>query len=64
KNSLNTPVDVVPLTVSEVRRLLNRLVWRISHSVEQLLAWSFWRRQHQARAKAAHYRRHLARSPA
>jgi hypothetical protein len=55
---------VVPLTVSEVRRLLNRLVWPVTHSVQQILAWSFWRRRHQARAKAAHYRRRLARSPA
>jgi hypothetical protein len=56
--------EVVPLTVSEVRRLLNRLVWPITHSVDQMLAWSFWRRPHQARAKTSHYRRRLARSPA
>jgi hypothetical protein len=54
----------VPLTVSEVRRLWYRLVWQVTHSVEQILAWSFGRRRHQARAKAAHYRRRLARSPA
>jgi hypothetical protein len=45
------------VTVPEVRRLLWGVVWRAFPSVEQVLAWSAWRRHHQAVAKRCHYRR-------
>ena len=32
-------------------------------AIDFVLAWSDWRRRHQARAQAAHYRRPLARAP-
>jgi len=47
---------LIPLTVPEVRRLLWGVVWRAFPSVEHVLAWSTWRRQHQAVAKRCHYR--------
>jgi hypothetical protein len=63
KNTASAGDDLLPLTVSEVRRLLYHLVWQVARSVQHVLAWSVWRRRHQARAKACHYRRRLAPSP-
>ncbi len=48
---------LIPFTVPEVRRLLVRLLLKHSLPTLEVLAWSAWRRCHQARAKAAHYRR-------
>lgn len=48
---------LIPLTVPEVRRLLVRLVWPAHPTAEDVLAWSHWRRRHQARAQRFHYRR-------
>ena len=53
--------ELLPLTVPEVRRLLRGVMGRSAPPEEQLLAWSWWRRRHQARAKRCHYRRRLAR---
>ncbi|PRE88210.1 hypothetical protein C6Q13_11495 [Burkholderia gladioli] len=47
----------MPLSVQEIRRLLCRLLWRGTYSVEYVLAWSTWRRRHQYRAQQCHYRR-------
>jgi hypothetical protein len=41
----------------EVRRLLVALVWTTPVTPGFVLAWSRWRRRHQARARRAHYRR-------
>ena len=54
--------ELIPLTVPEVRRLLWRLVWRTLPPPAFVLAWSRWRRRHQAQARRCHYRRRLARS--
>jgi hypothetical protein len=43
--------------VPEVRRLLVALVWTTSVEPGLVLAWSYWRRRHQARARRAHYQR-------
>ena len=48
---------LVTLTVPEVRRLLARMVWPSHSDPAKLLAWSTWRRRHQARARRAHYQR-------
>ena len=48
---------LVTLTVPEVRRLLARMIWPPPSDPAQLLAWSIWRRRHQARARRAHYQR-------
>jgi hypothetical protein len=53
---------LLPLTVPEVRRLLWGLVWAELRDQRQVLAWSTWRRRHQARARRGHYQRRLARS--
>jgi hypothetical protein len=45
------------LTVPEVRRLLVALVWTTPVEPGLVLAWSRWRRRHQARARRAHYQR-------
>jgi SRSO17 transposase len=49
----------IPLTVPEVRRLLGRLLFPLSRSAPAVLAWSWWRRCHQARASASHAKRRL-----
>jgi hypothetical protein len=48
--------NLIPLTVAEIRRLLYHLVWKVLQPAEHILAWSVWRRRHQARAQACHYR--------
>ncbi len=48
--------ELIPLTVPEVRRLLVRVVLGWAHSIDQTLAFSTWRRRHQARAKHCHCR--------
>jgi hypothetical protein len=50
-------LGLLPLTVPEVRRLLVALVWTVPVEPGFVLAWSRWRRRHQARARRAHYRR-------
>jgi hypothetical protein len=51
---------MLPLTVPEVRRLLWRLVLKQLPTIEEVLGWSRWRRQHQAQAKHHHYKRRSA----
>jgi hypothetical protein len=54
---VNSALGLLPLTVPEVRRLLVALVWTTPVTPGFVLAWSRWRRRHQARARRAHYRR-------
>jgi hypothetical protein len=49
--------------VPEVRRLLLRLVWALVPDPQQVLAWSLWRRRHQHRARACHYKKRRAKPP-
>ena len=44
-------------SVPEIRRLLAALVLEHAPARQFVLAWSLWRRRHQADAAAAHYRR-------
>jgi len=44
--------------VPEIRYLLARVLLRPPIGTRFIMAWSLWRRQHQAKAAAAHYRRH------
>ena len=46
---------LVALTVAELRRLLACLVWRPPVDPAFTLAWSLWRRRHQATARRTHY---------
>jgi hypothetical protein len=45
------------LTVKEIRRLFARLITNTVHTIRHWLAWSRWRRRHQAQAKTRHHRR-------
>lgn len=49
--------ELIPLTVKEIRRLFAKLIANTVHTINHWLAWSRWRRRHQARAKTGHYRR-------
>jgi SRSO17 transposase len=53
-----TPADLIDLTVNEFRRLFDALLLGTKHTIDTLLAWSRWRRRHQARARECHHRRH------
>ena len=48
---------LIPITLSEARRLFAALVTNAATTVDRILAWSRWRRRHQQRARRAHYRR-------
>jgi hypothetical protein len=43
--------------VGEIRHLLWKVVYEVRQRVEAVLAWSRWRRRHQAIAKYYHYKR-------
>ena len=48
----------VVLSVAESRRLRGGPLWAARHvAAEAVLAWSDWRRRHQAQAKLSHYKR-------
>jgi SRSO17 transposase len=53
-----TPAPI-PLTVPEVRRLLGRLLFPLPRSAQAVLAWSWWRRCQQGRARASHAQQRL-----
>lgn len=48
---------LISLTCNEIRHLFASLLTHVGHRTEQVLRWSRWRRQHQAIARAYHYRR-------
>lgn len=50
---------LIPLTCNEIQRLFTAIV-RPMCAVTHRLGWSAWRRRHQARARASHYRRQAA----
>jgi hypothetical protein len=52
-----TPTGLIELTVNEFRRLFDALLLQTGHTIRTLLAWSRWRRRHQARARECHYKR-------
>ena len=51
---------MVPLSVSETRRLFHYFLEGEPLSVLHRLAWSVWRRTHQALARLYHYKRRMA----
>jgi hypothetical protein len=51
---------MVSLSVAEIRRLFFRLLGKPSFSFAYYLAWSCWRRAHQALARLCHYKRRCA----
>lgn len=50
------PAGLIELTTAELRRLFDGLLLHTPRPPSALLAWSTWRRRHQARARACHYR--------
>jgi SRSO17 transposase len=52
-----TSDELIELTVNEFRRLFDAILLAARHTLDTLLAWSRWRRRHQARARDCHYRR-------
>jgi hypothetical protein len=48
---------------NEIQRLFAALVGGPVGGAAHRLRWSWWRRRHQARARASHYRRQAARQP-
>jgi SRSO17 transposase len=55
--------DLVPLSIPEVRRLLQVVLHPHDTALRFVLRWSLWRRRHQARAQRCHWRRSLAAHP-
>ncbi len=51
---------LIPYTLPEVLHLVWSLVWQQVVAHAHVIAWSFFRRHHQAVAKACHYKRRLA----
>ena len=54
------PAGLIPLTCNELHRLLVRRVIEPARRPADPEAWSRWRRRHQHRARASHYRRQAA----
>ena len=54
---------MIRLSVPEVRKLLLKLIWSFAPPAERVLAWSVWRRRHQYRARACHYKKRGADPP-
>ena len=54
--------NLLPLTLPEVRRLLWALTWgKRPPPVARVIAWSRWRRAHQARARDCDWRQRAER---
>ncbi len=47
----HAPQGLIELTVNEFRRLFDAGLLATHHTISTLLAWSVWRRRHQARAR-------------
>lgn len=58
QNAITRPRRLAKLTVAEIRRLFN-LIGKDDHAVDLGLHWSLWRREHQADARAHHFRRRM-----
>jgi hypothetical protein len=54
---------LIPLTCNELQRLLTRQVLDPARRPADPETWSRWRRRHQYRARASHYRRQAAGLP-
>lgn len=51
------PDALIELTIAKFRRLFDALLLTTHRTLHTLLAWSTWRRHHQAVAPNCHYRR-------
>jgi SRSO17 transposase len=57
------PPGVIQLTCNEIQHLFAALVCQPAGDRGHRLRWSWWRRRHQTRARACHYRRQAAHQP-
>src|SRR5690606_19062372 len=53
------PGTAMPLTVPEVRRLLEKVLWQQVVPLIHIWAWFYWRRRHQVMSRFYHYRKRL-----
>jgi SRSO17 transposase len=58
-----TPAGLMPLTLTETRRLFITLLIQPAQGIWHRLRWSAWRRRHQHRARISHYQRQAVREP-
>jgi SRSO17 transposase len=56
QRAATSSADLIDLTLAETRRLINTAIYR-TLPTELAMAWSRWRRRHQAIAKRSHYKR-------
>ncbi|MGW1709187.1 hypothetical protein ACWCP8_27690 [Streptomyces sp. NPDC002206] len=54
------PGDLAALTCNEIQHLFLTIAVRPLNDLTHRIAWSDWRRRHQARSQASHYRRQAA----
>jgi SRSO17 transposase len=57
------PLGLVELSCNEIQRLFAAMVGASAYGVQHRLRWLWWRRRHQARARACHYRRQATQRP-
>jgi SRSO17 transposase len=50
-------LDLIPLSVNEIRHLFAKLITNTVRTISYRLHWSTWRRRHQTRARTSHYAR-------
>jgi len=64
EHALDPPPDgLIALTCNEIKHLFAALVIHPARDAVHQLHWSAWRRRHQARARACHYKRQAAQAP-
>ena len=56
-HTADTDQTLIPLTFNEIRRLFTKMITNAVQPISHWLAWSHWRRRHQARARTSHHRR-------
>jgi hypothetical protein len=54
------PPGLIPLTRNEITRLLATTLTRPARDASHHIRWSYWRRQHQYRARTSHYQLQFA----
>jgi hypothetical protein len=57
------PPGLIPLTCNETAHLFAALVIHPARDRLHQVRWSWWRRRHQARARACHYHRQAIQQP-
>jgi SRSO17 transposase len=55
--------DLIAITVNELRRLFHALIIDPARRIADVIAWSIYRRRHQATAKTSHYARQALTEP-